>query len=200
MGLISKAEAAKRLERHPSKISKLIDSGDLRVYKPPGQREQVDEDEVERVRVKLKLGEKNTPNSMRPIEPGPSSDDPPADSQAPAIPPPPRKKPSDVTEDDIELFDSRGRLDAVACRAWAEFEKARHLNIQRLALEGQYVLAAEVGPKFQNAMLTINKGVLATTSRLKALHPDLSQSVLDSLDKLLREALEKAVKDSTDAN
>jgi excisionase family DNA binding protein len=198
LGLISKAEAAKRLERHPSKISKLIDSGDLRVYKPPGQREQVDEDEVERVRAKLRLGEKNIPNSMRPIEPGPSSDDPPAGSQAP--PPPPRRKPSDVTEDDIELFDSRGRLDAVACRAWAEFEKARHLNIQRLALEGQYVLASEVGPAFERAMLTINKGVLATPSRLKALQPDLSQSVLDTLDRLLREALEKAVDNSTNAN
>ena len=34
-----------------------------------GQREQVDEDDVERIRIDLQLGAKFTPNTMRPIEP-----------------------------------------------------------------------------------------------------------------------------------
>ena len=196
MALISKTEAAKRLGRNLSKISKLIHSGDLRTYHPHGQREQVDEEEVERVRIKLKLGEKYNPKPMEPIEPDASVAPPPAGLQAPTV----HKKIADLTEDDFDLFDSRGRLDAVACRAWGEFEKSRKLNIERLALEGQYVLAADVGPRFERAMLTIQKGVLAAPSRLKALQPDLTQSVLDSLERLLREALEKAVSDSIDGN
>lgn len=196
MALISKGEAAKRLGRDPAKITKLIKDGKLRTYKPQGQREQVDEEEVERVRIELELGAKFTPNAMRPIEPEDSDTDTPSRSEVPAN----KKKIADLTEEDFDLFDTRGRLDAVACRAWGEFEKSRKLNIERLALEGQYVLAAEVGPRFERAMLTIQKGVLATPSRLKALEPDIGQSVLDSLERLLREALEKAVNDSINGN
>ena len=196
MALISKSEAAKRLGRDPAKITKLIKDGKLRTYKPVGQREQVDEEEVERVRIELELGSKFTPNVMRPIEPG----DPDAEAQASSQVPANKKKIADLTEEDIDLFDTRGRLDAVACRAWGEFEKSRKLNIERLALEGEYVLAAEVGPRFERAMLTIQKGVLATPSRLKALEPEIGQSTLNSLERLLREALEKAVDDSINAN
>ena len=196
MALISKGEAAKRLGRDPAKITKLIKDGKLRTYKPVGQREQVDEDDVEKIRIDLQLGAKFTPNSMRPIEPS----DPHAEASTRAEVPANKKKIADLTEEDFDLFDTRGRLDAVACRAWGEFEKSRKLNIERLALEGQYVLAAEVGPRFERAMLTIQKGVLATPSRLKALQPDLPQSALDSLERLLREALEKAVDDSINGN
>jgi excisionase family DNA binding protein len=196
LALISKGEAAKRLGRDPAKITKLIKDGKLRTYKPQGQREQVDEEEVERVRIELELGAKFTPNGMRPIEPG----DPDAEASARAEVPANKKKIADLTEEDFDLFDTRGRLDAVACRAWGEFEKSRKLNIERLALEGEYVLAAEVGPRFERAMLTIQKGVLATPSRLKALEPEISQSILNSLERLLREALEKAVDDSINGN
>jgi hypothetical protein len=196
VALISKSEAARRLGRDPAKITKLIKDGKLRTFKPMGQREQVDEDDVERIRIDLKLGEKFTPNTMRPIEPDNSGAERNARSTVPAN----KKKIADLTEEDLNLFDSKGSLDAIACRAWGEFEKSRKLNIERLALEGEYVLAAEVGPRFERAMLTIQKGVLATPSRLKALQPDLSQAVLDSLDRLLREALEKAVDDSINGN
>jgi excisionase family DNA binding protein len=196
LALISKGEAAKRLGRDPAKITKLIKDGKLRTYKPQGQREQVDEEEVERVRIELELGAKFTPNAMRPIEPEDSDTDAPSRPEVPAN----KKKIADLTEEDFDLFDTRGRLDAVACRAWGEFEKSRKLNIERLALEGQYVLAAEVGPRFERAMLTIQKGVLATPSRLKALEPDIGQSVLDSLERLLREALLKAAHDSINGN
>ena len=196
MALISKSEAAKRLDRDPAKITKLIKDGKLRTYKPVGQREQVDEDDVERIRIDLQLGAKFTPGTMRPIEP----DDLEAERNARSTVPANKKKIADLTEEDLNLFDSKGNLDAIACRAWGEIEKSRKLQIERLALEGEYVLAAEVGPRFERAMLTIQKGVLATPSRLKTLQPDLSQSVLDSLDSLLREALEKAVDDSINAN
>ena len=156
----------------------------------------VDSKDVERVRVDLELGAKFTPKPMRPIEPGDPDDEARARLEVPVN----KKKIADLTEEDFDLFDSRGRLDALACRAWGEFEKSRKLNIERLALEGEYVLAAEVGPRFERAMLTIQKGVLATPSRLKALQPDLPQSALDSLERLLREALEKAVSDSIDGN
>lgn len=196
MTLISKGEAAKRLGRDPAKITKLIKDGKLPTYKPPGRREMVDSKDVERVRVDLELGAKFTPKPMRPIEPGDPDDEARARLEVPVN----KKKIADLTEEDFDLFDSRGRLDALACRAWGEFEKSRKLNIERLALEGEYVLAAEVGPRFERAMLTIQKGVLATPSRLKALQPDLPQSALDSLERLLREALEKAVSDSIDGN
>jgi hypothetical protein len=196
VALISKGEAARRLGRDPAKITKLIKDGKLRTFKPMGQREQVDEDDVERIRIDLKLGEKYTPNTMRPIEP----DNPEAERDARSSVPANKKKIADLTEDDFDLFNSQGKLDAVQCRAWGEFEKSRKLNIERLALEGEYVLASEVGPRFERAMLTIQKGVLATRNRLEALHPGLPRPVLDSLDRLLREALEKAVDDSINAN
>jgi len=209
LGLIIKAEASRRMGVTAGRITQLITENKLRTYQGPNGKEMVDEDEVERIKETL-CSKAGRPRDLKVIEPVPSTYvHPTAPLAAPPPPPPvqrsrviavPNKSISDLTEDDFNLFDTNGNLDMVACRAWGEFEKSRKLNIERLALEGQYVLAAEVGPQFQSAMLTINKGVLAAPSRLKALHPDLSQSVLDSLDKLLREALEKAVKDSTDGN
>ena len=196
MGLISKGEAARRLGRDPAKITKLIKDGRLRTYKPQGQREQVDEEEVEQMRKELELGAKFVPGSMRAIEPDGSDGDGDQRAHVPAN----KKKIADLTEEDFDLFDSRGRLDAVSCRAWGEFEKSRKLNIERLALEGEYVKASEVGPAFEKAMLTIRKGVLATPSRLRSIEPEMSQAQLDSLDRLLREALDKATTDATDAN
>ena len=162
-------------------------------YLPGKLRGLVESDDVLRLKPQLELGAKFTPAAkMKPIEP--------TDLDVPTQAPTKKKKIADLTEDDFDLFNSQGKLDAVQCRAWGEFEKARRQQIDRLAEEGKYVLAAEVGPRFERAMLTIQKGVLATPSRLKALQPDLSQAVLDSLDRLLREALEKAVDDSINAN
>lgn len=184
------------------RVTQMVGESKLRTYQGPGGKEMVDEDEVERMKEAL-CAKAGRPRNLKVIEPVPSTyvhptappkpEPPPKRSRTIAIP---NKKISDLTEDDFCLFDANGNLDMVACRAWGEFEKSRKLNIERLALEGQYVLAAEVGPRFERAMLTIQKGVLATPSRLKALQPDLSQSVLDTLDRLLREALEKAVDDS----
>lgn len=198
MPLISQVEAAKLIDRDPSKINKWCQEQLLKIHYLPGKRRGlVDSDDVLRLRDQLELGAKFTPAAkMKPIEPTDSIAPVGLRSQAQTE----KKKISDLTEDDFDLFNSQGKLDAVQCRAWGEFEKSRKLNIERLALEGEYVLAAEVGPRFERAMLTIQKGVLAAPSRLKALEPDIGQSVLDSLERLLREALEKAVDDSINAN
>lgn len=198
MALLSQVEAAKLIDRDPSKINKWCQEKLLKVHYLPGKRRGlVDSEDVLKLRDQLELGAKFTPAAkMKPIEPTNTAELDSSRSQAPRE----KKKIADLTEDDFDLFNSQGKLDAVQCRAWGEFEKSRKLSIERLALEGQYVLAAEVGPRFERAMLTIQKGVLATSSRLKALQPDLPQSVLDSLDRLLREALEKAVDDSINAN
>ena len=159
----------------------------------------VDEDDVEKIRARVQQGTKFTPFAHRKlskIEPNSSA---PPESQE-SRPPPPQKKVSEITEDDFSLFNEEGKPDSMAIRAWGEYEEARIKNIKRLALEGEYVLAAEVGPRFERAMLTIQKGVLATTSRLQALHTEIPQPVIDSLDELLREALEKAVDNSINGN
>jgi hypothetical protein len=198
VALISQVEAAKLIGCDPSKINKWCKDKLLEMHYLPGKlRGLVESDDVLRLKPQLELGAKFTPAAkMKPIEP--------ADSNAPTHSPPRvpvnKKKIADLTEDDFDLFNSQGKLDAVQCRAWGEFEKSRKLNIERLALEGEYVLASEVGPRFERAMLTIQKGVLATRNRLEALHPGLPRPVLDSLDRLLREALEKAVDDSINAN
>ena len=195
--LLSQVDAAKLIDRDKSKVNKWCKEKKLKIHFLPGSRRGlVDSEDVLRLaKEELELGAKFTPTAkLKPIEPDGSSAPNDSRSQVPAT----HKKIADLTEEDFDLFDSSGRLDAVACHAWGEFEKSRKLNIERLALEGQYVLAAEVGPRFERAMLTIQKGVLAAPSRLKALEPEISQSVLDSLERLLREALEKAVDDSTE--
>ena len=200
MALITKQEAAQRLNRAPSAVTKLVQDKELRTYTLPGKkREMVDENDVEKIRARVQQGTKFTPLAHRKlskIEPNSSA---PPESQE-SRPPPPQKKVSEITEDDFSLFNEEGKPDSMAIRAWGEYEEARIKNIKRLALEGEYVLAAEVGPRFERAMLTIQKGVLATTSRLQALHTEIPQPVIDSLDELLREALEKAVDNSINGN
>lgn len=200
MALITKQEAAQRLNRAPSAVTKLVQDKELRTYTLPGRkREMVDEDDVERIKARVQQGTKFTPLAHRKLSKiEPNSSAPPENQEL--RPPLPQKKVSEITEDDFNLFNDEGRPDSMAIRAWGEYEEARIKNIKRLALEGEYVLAAEVGPRFERAMLTIQKGVLATTSRLQALHTEIPQPVIDSLDELLREALEKAVDSSINGN
>ena len=200
MALITKQEAAQRLDRAPSAVTKLVQDKELRTYTLPGRkREMVDEDDVEKIRARVQQGTKFTPFAHRKLSKiEPNSSAPPENQEL--RPPPPQKKVSEITEDDFSLFNDEGKPDSMAIRAWGDYEAARIKNVQRLALEGEYVLAAEVGPRFERAMLTIQKGVLATTSRLQALHADIPQPVIDSLDELLREALEKAVDNSINGN
>lgn len=201
MALIRKAEAARRLGVTPQRVSLLVRTRELPTYRSTGGTEMVDEDDVERMasviesrRRRVKFGD------LQPIEPDPEPAPQPS-RRGPGrprtradLPPagtPPKKKIADITEDDIQLFDRNGHLDVVACRAWAEFEKARKLNVERLATEGRYVEAAPIKAKIEATMLTIRKGILATPSRWKAIHPEATQAQFDSMERLLREALEK---------
>lgn len=203
MGLIRQAEAARRLEVSPPRVSVLIRDGELPVHVKDGVK-MLDEDDVDRMRSVIESRRRRTrADRLQPIEPEPAPSPPTLGPKRPgrprkdAVPPPPplplpKKRIADVTEDDIDLFDSRGRLDINACRAWAEFEKARKLNVERCVTEGLYVEAAPIAAKIETAMLTINKGILATPSRWKAIHPEATQEQVDSMERLLREALEKA--------
>lgn len=110
----------------------------------------------------------------------------------------PKKKASEVTEDDFNLFDYDGRIDPAQCRAWQEFEKAKKLQIERLATEGKYVEVDEVKPAVDRAMATIRKGVMAIPTKLKAVCHDLTLEQQSVLDRLCREALDKVVIDYAD--
>lgn len=179
----------------------MVRDRELPTYRSENGIEMVDEDDVERMaRVIESRRARPKITRLKPIEPAPNSTAPP-ERRKPGRPrtrpePPPattvpRKRIADITEDDIELFDKNGRLDVVSCRAWAEFEKARKLNVERLATEGRYVEAAPIKAKIEATMLTIRKGILATPSRWKAIHPEATQAQVDSMERLLREALEK---------
>lgn len=77
-------------------------------------------------------------------------------------------------------------------KAWAELERARKLQVERLATEGKYMEADKVAPAWERALGAINRGVMGIGSRLKADRPELSLDVIDLVEMLCREALEKA--------
>jgi len=206
LALITKQEAAKRLNRHPSAVTKLVQDKELRTYILPGKkREMVDEDDVEKVRAFLQRGAKFTPfahrkpdnpQSLKQIEPNGSALIMENNQQQERS----KRKISEITEDDFSLFDDQGRPDAQSLRAWGEYEKSRTLQIQRLALEGEYVKVSEIKPAYDKAFATIKTGALAVPSQLKALHPEIPQEQLDSLEKLQRRMLDRAIMESTNGN
>jgi len=77
-------------------------------------------------------------------------------------------------------------------KAWAELERARKLQVERLATEGKYMEVEKVAPAWERAMGAINRGVMGIGSRLKADRPELPLDVIDLVEALCREALEKA--------
>ena len=219
MALITKSEAAKRLDRSPARITQLIKQGKIEVKRDARGREGLDEEEVENLRCYMDHGlvRGRKPSSragvripsdwrekeLPPVEP----DEPLEFAPAPAprrpqpVPqPPPTKRLAELTEDDLNLFDEYGRLDPVRCRAWQEFEKARKLQTERYAVEGKYVEVAKVQPAIERAMQTIRKGVMAIESRMKAVYPDMPRGQSETLERLCREALEKAIIDYENAD
>ena len=200
MALITKQEAAQRLNRAASAVTKLVQDKELRTYTLPGRkREMVDEDDVEKIRARVQQGTKFTPFAHRKlskIEPNSSA---PPESQE-SRPPPPQKKVSEITEDDFNLFNDEGKPDSMAIRAWGEYEEARTKNIKRLALEGEYVKASDVQPAIDKAFMTVRTGALNVPDQLKGLHPDIPQEYLDSLQKLQRKMLDRSVAEIASAN
>lgn len=229
MALITKSEAARRIGRTPGRIHQLIKQGRIKVHVDAYGKEKLDEREVEQMRCYMDQGIvrgrkprkpsggaalatlAKRPNAdwsvsepeLQPVEPEPYQPPPPQYHQPPVEhrPVPARKRASELTEDDLGLFDDEGRLDPVRCRAWQEFEKARKLQAERYAAEGKYVEVAKVKPAVERAMATIRKGVMAVPSRLKAMYAELTIEQMADLERLCRETLDKVVIDYTqDAN
>lgn len=103
----------------------------------------------------------------------------------------PKKKFSDITEDDFNLIDDDGNLNSNACRAWAEFEKAKKLYVERLAVEGKYVEVAEIQKKLDEVMIAIKKGVMNIPSRLRSDRPETPEETIEFADTLCRDILDR---------
>lgn len=193
-------------------MTQLVKQGKVAVHVDEDGKEKIDEADVPGLRVYLDKGlirgtkptlrprrpegeeDLAEPGAeLRPVEPEPYR--PPAQASYGAPPPPrtPQKKPSEITEDDFDLYDDNGKLDPYRCRAWQEFEKAKKLQTERLAAEGRYVEVEKIKPAVDRAMQVIRKGVMAIPTRLKAVCHDLTLEQQSILERLCREALDKAV-------
>lgn len=87
-------------------------------------------------------------------------------------------------------------LDAAATRqaaqAWAELEKARKLQIERLASEGFYVRVSEVQPEWEKAFLAVSRAVMGIASKVKSEFPEAEFDLIESIRSECRNALVKA--------
>jgi hypothetical protein len=111
----------------------------------------------------------------------------------PEPPPPPSEKqvPAGL-EEFSEFLNQDGSFNMERCRSWAEFEKARKLQVERLAAEGKYVQESEIAPAWQKTLISINRSVMAIPNRMKADNPDMTLNEVAQLEKLCREALKTA--------
>jgi hypothetical protein len=78
-----------------------------------------------------------------------------------------------------------------AAKAWAELEKARKLQIERLALESEYVRKSDVKPTWEKAFLAVSRGVMGIASKIKSDHPDADFSIIEDIRAECRAALVK---------
>jgi len=193
--LISYAEAAARAGYNKTRISQLVSQGYLTatVDKEDSRKKLIDSDQLDRfianppVRQRVtRTGIRNA-NKLPPLEPGGTAAPPP---NKPASRPPSR---SSLPDDDFSQFlNEDGSYNMERCRAWGEFEKARKLQVERMAAEGKYVAVADVAPVWSRVFVSINRGIIGIANRVKADNPDLDISVVNQIEYLCREAL-KAV-------
>lgn len=220
MNLITRKEAAERLGGAVSEawIGKHFHPiGSLEVFPGPNGKTLISEDVLPVLARRIKqIGKRSAAlealasaeikklqsgeDELKPIEPnGPAPPTAIGGKPAPMVMiDRPKKRASEVTEDDFNLFDYDGRIDPAQCRAWQEFEKAKKLQIERLATEGRYVEVEQVKPAVDRAMATIRKGVMGIPTKLKAVCHDLTIEQQSVLERLCREALEKVVIDYAD--
>lgn len=111
---------------------------------------------------------------------------------APPPPPPTEKQVPSGLEEYAEFLNQDGSFNMERCRSWAEFEKARKLQVERLAAEGKYVQESEIAPAWQKTLISINRSVMAIPNRMKADNPDMTLNEVAQLEKLCREALKTA--------
>jgi hypothetical protein len=113
----------------------------------------------------------------------------------PQVKPPPRASNAKVstTDDDFSQFlNADGSYNMERCRAWGEFEKARKLQVERMAAEGKYVAVADVSPVWSRVFVSINRNIMGIANRVKSDNPDLDVGIVNQIVYLCREAL-KAV-------
>lgn len=79
-----------------------------------------------------------------------------------------------------------------AAKAWAELEKARKLQVERLAAEGQYVRISTIQPVWEKAFLSVSRSLMGVPSKIKSDFPDMSFEMVDAIRRECRSCLEKA--------
>lgn len=77
-------------------------------------------------------------------------------------------------------------------RAWAELEKARKLQAERLAGESVYLHRSEVQPAWDAVIAAVTARVLAVADQVAAQQPDLDQCVVECIERECQDALAKA--------
>jgi hypothetical protein len=201
--LLDYTEAAKRAGYDRTRISQLVNTGKLTAIPKEGdkRRKLIDSDELDRfianptirqrtTRTGVKNAQAASASGLPPLEPG-GLDAPPAAPQKPT----PRKLPTSpkLGDDDFSQFlNDDGSYNMERCRAWGEFEKARKLQVERMAAEGKYVAVADVSPVWSRVFVSINRNIMGIANRVKSDNPDLELSVVNQIEYLCREAL-KAV-------
>lgn len=194
--LIDSEELARFLENPPIRQRSTrtgIKNGTLR---PPVRRDDMPPPSGPCINIKLPPPPPGS--SLPPLEPGGS---------APPPPPPILEKPAprarigrfSAPDDDFSQFlNDDGSYNMERCRAWGEFEKARKLQVERMAAEGKYVAVADVAPVWSRVFVSINRNIMGIANRVKADNPDLDIGVVNQIEYLCREAL-KAVSEEVKA-
>jgi hypothetical protein len=82
-----------------------------------------------------------------------------------------------------------------AAKAWAELEKARKLQIERLASEREYMRVSDVKPTWEKAFLAISRGLMGVPSKVKSEHPEATFEMIKSIRVECRDVLAKVFDD-----
>lgn len=196
--LIDSEELARFLENPPIRQRSTrtgIKNGTLR---PPVRRDDMPPPSGPCINIKLP-----PPSGLPPLEPDAPGV---SDTGAPPFPasgesPPIQVKPTprarigrvNAADDDFSQFlNDDGSYNMERCRAWGEFEKARKLQVERMAAEGKYVAVADVSPVWSRVFVSINRNIMGIANRVKSDNPDLDVGIVNQIEYLCREAL-KAV-------
>lgn len=206
MDLISKTEAALILGVSQARISQYLKEGKLEVVEDENGKDRINKEVLERFKA-LNPMQPRAPRQPKPEVPKPPAAPKPVEQR---MMPRNRRREREQTilpdrageiPDGIVLED--GLFNINQAKAWGELERARKLQVERLAAEGKYMEVDKVKPTWERALIAIKRGVMAIPSRIKADNPDIPIEVYEELDKLCRETLETAAKelgDILDAN
>ena len=203
--LLDYTEAAKRAGYDRTRISQLVNAGKLTAIPKPGRKRGslIDSDELDKfianptvrqrsTRTGVKQATAASASSLPPLEPGGSAPPPPPPIQAKPAPRASIARTSTADDDFSQFLNDDGSYNMERCRAWGEFEKARKLQVERMAAEGKYVAVADVSPVWSRVFVSINRNIMGIANRVKSDNPDLDIGIVNQIEYLCREAL-KAV-------